>query len=377
MVWGDIWADIMAIIAVVINGLPQLILALSLGFALKPTGLAFLVGGIGNALTGSITPISAQAETLTVAGLVRDRTERATSLILAAILMMIMSSFGWIQSLADFAGAAVVGGMMAGVGLILTDVSVDMTKKQWRTGLVSIVVAVLIWIWLKDLVWTIFCSVVASSLFYTFVDRKLMGDKADAVDPSLPPKYVPKEKGIKGLIEELKAGYTGVAFGRLNVWIAALGFVCLNIGSNTAFGNITAGMAGTTQNLNFLSFINSLADIPSAIFGGAPIEAIISGTGAAPHPVWAGVIMMLVLGVMCLTGVVEKIGKFVPAASIAGFLLIIGFLLTFIPNATALLQTGMVAAGLTALGATIITKNPFIGMVCGVAITYLAPLLGI
>jgi len=43
----------------------------------------------------------------------------------------------------------------------------------------------------------------------------------------------------------------------------------LNIGTNIAFGNITAGFAGTTQNMDHLTVINSLADIPSVLFGRA------------------------------------------------------------------------------------------------------------
>ena len=74
----------------------------------------------------------------------------------------------------------------------------------------------------------------------------------------------------------------------------------LNIGANISFGGITASMAGTAQNFDHLSIINSLADIPSAIFGGPPIEAIISGTAGAPWPVMCGIIFMLVMGIINL-----------------------------------------------------------------------------
>ena len=44
--------------------------------------------------------------------------------------------------------------------------------------------------------------------------------------------------------------------------------------------------------------------IPLAVigsfFGGAPVESIISATASAPHPVWAGVIMMAIIGLILI-----------------------------------------------------------------------------
>jgi AGZA family xanthine/uracil permease-like MFS transporter len=68
----------------------------------------------------------------------------------------------------------------------------------------------------------------------------------------------------------------------LTVILGALSLVMLNIGANISFGGITASIAGMEQNFDHLSIINSLADFPSALFGGPPIEAIISGTDGAP-----------------------------------------------------------------------------------------------
>ena len=45
----------------------------------------------------------------------------------------------------------------------------------------------------------------------------------------------------------------------------------------------------------------------SSFFGGAPVEAIISATANAPHAVWAGVIMMVVIGVILLLKLLPKI----------------------------------------------------------------------
>ena len=62
---NQILTDIMAVIGVVLNGLPQGLLALTFGFASIPTALAFFVGAVGNTVTQSVAPISFQAETIT------------------------------------------------------------------------------------------------------------------------------------------------------------------------------------------------------------------------------------------------------------------------------------------------------------------------
>ena len=133
---------ILAIVAVIINGVPQLLYAQARGFALKPAGFAYLVGGLGNLITGSVTPISAQAETITVASVKKDIRDNVSSILLAALLMAIIAAFGGVNKISDFAGVAIISGMMSGVGLILAGVSLDMFNQDKRTSMVSIVTAI-------------------------------------------------------------------------------------------------------------------------------------------------------------------------------------------------------------------------------------------
>ena len=60
--------SILTAVAVVINGIPQGILALSFGFAAFPTAIAFVIGIIGSIAFASVATISFQAETITLAG---------------------------------------------------------------------------------------------------------------------------------------------------------------------------------------------------------------------------------------------------------------------------------------------------------------------
>ena len=97
--WQNIGPFVLAVVAVIINGVPQLLYAQARGFALKPAGFAYLIGAFGNMLTGSVTPISAQAETITVASVKKNLRNNVSSILLAAILMVVLGLCGGVTKL--------------------------------------------------------------------------------------------------------------------------------------------------------------------------------------------------------------------------------------------------------------------------------------
>lgn len=370
---------LLAVIAVIINGVPQLLYAQARGFALKPAGFAYLVGAFGNILTGSVTPISSQAETITVASVDKDLRNNVSAVLLAAVLMVILGLCGGVTRIADFAGTAVVSGMMSGVGLMLAGVSWDMLKQERRVTLVSMISAIIAYaLFINDgnkVVWTIFISVAVSTADFLFLQKRRV-DLSTVVEEGRKPvemsgewRFWKKEywsdfKFIKPTINA-------------TVILSALSIMMLNVGANISFGGITASIAGTQQNFDHLSIINSLADVPSAIFGGPPIEAIISGTAGAPWPVACGIVFMIAMAVLILTGLVGRLGRYLPAQSISGFLLVIGFALTFAPNLATVAASDNSMSGYIALGVTAWSKNPFLGMVVGVLVRYLGVYVGL
>ena len=367
---GAIGAMVFAILAVAVNGIPQLLYAKKCGFKLRSVAYAYFLAAGLNLMLGSVTPISAQAETITVAGNTKEQRARITGLILAAFGMTALGLLGLVSRIADWAGAGVVAGMMAGVGLMLCEVSYRFTKSNWLISVVSIVSAVGSWMLFKSdanaVVYTIGISVAVSTLVHILL-LNAKGDKAgsDVVSEPEPP-----------LIQEWVSGWRNMVFNKASI-LSALGLICMGIGCNISFGNITASIANTTQDLNHLTLVNALADFISVPAGGLPLEGIISGTAGAPHPVLTGVLMMAFIGVLILTGAVEKLAKYVPAESISGFLLVIGFVLTTIPSVGDVIASGTIAAGMAAMGMTIISKNPFYGMIAGVAVRLLGTLLGV
>ncbi len=373
-----------AIIAVAINGIPQLLYAKDRGFKLKPVAFAYFLAAGLNLMFGSVTPISAQAETITVASETKDMKARIWAMVLAAVAMTLLGIFGLVSAISDAVGVAVVSGMMAGVGMMLCEVSYDFTAKNkdkvytW-TSLVSIITAVGSWMIFKAdgnaVVYTIGISVIVSTIFYAIIRKFFPAAQDDVV--------IQAQEGKGSFLKDYKAFFTGGFVDKALIGttiVGTLNLVCMGIGCNISFGQITAGIANTTQNLDHLTIVNAVADFISVPAGGLPLEGIISGTAGAPNPVLTGVLMMAFIGILILTGAVEKMGKYVPAQAISGFLLVIGFVLTVIPSIGAVIAIGTtaaIAAGIAAMGMTILSKNPFYGMLAGVVINLLAPLLGL
>ena len=96
------------------------------------------------------------------------------------------------------------------------------------------------------------------------------------------------------------------------------------------------------------------------------------------HELWVQILTCLVMaGVIVLVGLIGRLGKYLPAQSISGFLLVIGFALTFVPNLQSVTTSENPIAGFMALGVTAWSKNPFLGMVVGVLVRLLGSYVGL
>jgi len=398
----DLGVFIVAVIFVAINGLTMLAWAASQGYKMKPTAFAFIVGAIGNLITGSITPISGQSSILTVSHHVKNLNIRIAALLIAVVVMVPLGLTGAVTEIARFAGTPVVNGMMAGVGLMVAGIAFDMLKEAKRTGIISFVSALgAFGLFVGNphqLVYVIAISVTLATLDYVLLQKDpVTGKRGRRIDIAKMaaesgytgdlsqngnPKFWTKQYWADFKIMKPKFGFMAIYF--------ALAFISLNIGTNIAFGNITAGLGGVEQNMDHLTVINSLADIPAVIFGGAPVGAIISATAAAPWPILAGAVMMLLCAVLLLLGLMTKAVKYIPVQAIAGFLFIIGFFSTFRPNLVNAFNTALVADGVTAslhasnttqaataLALKALTKNPFIGLVGGILVRYIGSWFGL
>ncbi len=345
--------DILAALSVILNGLPQGLLALSFGFASVPTALAFIVGSAGCLLFSCVAPISFQAETITLAGTMgKNMQERLSMIFFGAAAMATIGVFGFLEKIVTFVGPAITNGMMAGVGIMLAKVAFEMTSKNRAVGMSSIASGFLTYMITKDLVYTITLSVGLSSVVALMLQQK---STVNAVE----------KEGFK-----LQKMIFNISVAR-----GALAMVCLNIGANIAFGKITGTIAQADVNVDHLAIYSSLADMASSLFGGGPVESIISATGSAPHPVFSGVLMMTLMAIILLAGLLPKIGKYVPSESIAGFLFVLGALVTVPINAAAALGGGDSLVGGVTMAVTAIS-DPFLGMMAGLIVKCISPLVG-
>jgi len=367
----NLWLFALAVLFVAVNGLTQLSYAYGMGFKMKPTGVGFLVAAIMGAFAGVTTPLSGQAAMLTVSGKIRNMNERTAALIIAGAGMVILGAFGLISQAVAFAGTPVVMGMMAGVGLMLAEVgAITMWRSNTRTSVISIIVALLTWGLTRNLVYTVAISVLLASLDYLFIQKRRV-DMLDLEGQTESPRFWTREYWRTDDWQFIKPQWNAASI------IGAFSLLALSIGVTSSFGTINANISGVPANLDGLTLMTGLADLPSILFGGAPLASIISGTAAAPWPVLGAVMVMVVLGVLLILGLVIKICKYIPYESIAGFLVVIGLFSTFIPNVTGAFATGYSGQAAVAMAVTAITKNPFFGLLAGVLVRYIGGFFGI
>ena len=137
-------ADLMAAIGVVLNGIPQGIMARTLGFAIFPTSFSFAFGALVNGAVGSVAPISFQAESLGLLSRVcQTHRERSSIIFGGSIFMLVIGLTGTLTSIVHVLGNGIIAGMMAGVGLMLSKISLTMVKNERIAGGTSVGVAVL------------------------------------------------------------------------------------------------------------------------------------------------------------------------------------------------------------------------------------------
>lgn len=350
--------DFLAALGGVLNGVTQSVMSMTFGFAMMPSALAYLVGIVGCLVFNSAVPISFQAETMAMAGAMgKTRRERLSMVILAGLGMTVLGAFGLLESIVAFAGEHITAAMMAGVGLILTKLSIDMVRQDYKLGGISLGVGVITYLITKSLVYTSLFSVIAASVAYRFVQDKEAKNMIEIEDrfkfemPTISPSI------IRG----------------------ALGLMCITIGGNIAFGQVSGAISGVSVNSDHISIYSGLADVLSSLFGGSPISVVISPAAAAPHAKWAAVIMMAIMCVILLSKQLPKVVKFIPSTAVSGTLFILGAVMTVPDNLQAAYANASAGTALASSIALAVTAfvDPFFGLVAGILVNLIAAPLGL
>ena len=391
--------DFLAAFAMLADVIGEALVAVSLGWALKPAGIGFIIGmGLLIAFR-TVTPVSFEVESLAIVSKIAKRKWHVMiyAVILAGIAGVILGSLGLISAIVDFIGPSIQYGMMTGVGIILAVVALDLIKENRIIGIVSAGVAFIVFFATIDdpssIIYALAASVVVSIVVARFVkfDPILPDAGREKISMILPFRNLgsmfrkfqteedtPAGDGTKAKVIKLLTRNDKILLVR-----AALALIALRFGTGIAYPAINADIAGidtVTGSGHSIFDVNSIiagiSGASSAFFGGVPLEPIISGTAASPNPVFSAALMMGLAAVILLLGWIGKIAKYIPIQAVTGFLLLLGALIIFPENAPLAMEENPLVGGVTAV-VTGATMDPFIGMIAGLITKGMMALFGV
>ena len=349
--------DIICGISGALNSINQSVMAMSFGFAMLPSALAYLVGILFCVIFRSALPLSFQAETIIMAGsLGRDRRERLTIVFCAGLGMALLGGIGLLDDIIALAGDNIISAMMCGVGIMLCRLAFDMGKRHRIIGWLSIGTSIIMYLLTQNigyasLVPIILCAVAARVLKIETEVKMETGDRFQLQKPIF----------------------------NFTVVRGVLAVMCLTIGGNIAASGITSGMSGLETDVNIVSVYSGLADALSSMFGGSPISVVISPSAAAPHPVVSAMILMAIMMVILLSRQLPKIIRLLPEGSVAGVLFVLGSFMT-LPENLSIAFSGAAPGDALACSVTLAVTavcDPFVGMIAGMVVRVIAAPLGL
>ena len=84
---------------------------------------------------------------------------------------------------------------------------------------------------------------------------------------------------------------------------------------------------------------------------------------------------MLIMAIILATGVLPKLGKYVPTESIAGFLFVLGAFVTVSGNIQPAVSNNPLVGSVTMVVTALF--DPFFGMLAGLVIKFILPMIGV
>lgn len=348
--------NILGAIGTSFDCLSAIILSLSFGYATLPTALAFIIGGIGMVVFHSACPLSVPTEVIILAGRIgKTERERACIGMYSGFLIFLFGLTGILGTIQNYVGDTIMSAIMAGVGIMIAMVAINLVKENPLAGGTSVGIAVVVYLLTGNLIYTIIACVSGAALVYNIVKR-------DEV------KAKPKSDLSREKFRFMKPMFNK------NVLRGTLGVTTLIMGAIVADGGTTSQLAGIPLNVDFQAIVTGIAGLLSSMFGGAPAGVIVSATATAPDPIVCGVMMMGILAILMLLRVVPKIARYIPSQGIAGILFTLGTFVIFPGNATAALSDNAPVAAVTMLVGAMV--DPFFGMVAGVLLRLILGFIG-
>lgn len=385
--FGFTFEDLLGSLGMLADVIGEGLVAITLGWAVKPAGIGFLVGMVLLIAFRTVAPVSFEVESLTVVSRIAKRKWHVMiyAVILAGIVGAIMGALGFISAIVEFIGPAIQYGMMTGVGIILAIVAIDLIKENRIIGIVSAGVAFIVFFATIDdpsaIIYALAASVAVSVGVARFVKFEpiLPDPEREKISTILPfrnlgalfRKYQTTEETSTGGGTKAKVIRLLTRDDKILLVRAALALIALRLGTGIAYPAIDADIAGIDtvtgsghSIFDVTSIIAGVSGATSAFFGGSPLEPIISGTAASPNPVLSAALMMGIAGVILLLGLIGRATRYIPVQAVTGFLLLLGALIIFPENAPLAMEEDPIVGGVTAT-VTAATMDPFVGMIAG------------
>lgn len=335
------------------------LIAIYYGFLSFPTGFAYLTGAILAGIWGLSTPISYQAESIVLVGeMGKDFRERLSIIVIGGVIMTILGILGLLDSIVNFIGSDILSGMMAGVGILLAKTGLNLIKEDKIPGIVALITSIIIYVLTKNLAYMIVTSLFLASITYIIMSKK----NKNISNNEEPIKQFYEDKNTKRISNKLI--FFKPILNSKSIWKAALALSALQIGANISYGAITSDIAKTSFSADKLTIMSGLADISSALFGGAPMESVISPTATGANPIGLGVVFMLIMAIVLFTGLIKKVSKLVPVSGAAGYLFVLGTFIVVPDNLPLIYSQTNSISGIVTMVITSLS-DPFIGMVSG------------
>jgi AGZA family xanthine/uracil permease-like MFS transporter len=395
--------DIAGSLSMLADVIGEGLVGISLGWAAKPTGIGFIVGLVFLLGFRSLAPVSFEVESLTIVSRIAKRAWHIMiyAVILAGIIGAILGAVGAYSAIVEFIGPAIQYGMMTGVGIILAIVAVDLIKENRLIGIISAASAFLVYFATRSdpsaIIYALAVSVVISVIVGRFrkFEPILPDIKRERIHLVLPWKKfdqlfrsyeayeeVPDSSSNSDTQKTVSVIKKLTRPDKILIVRAALSLLALRVGTSIAYPAINYDIAGSApvtgsgvSAFDATNVIAGLSGFASAIFGGAPLEPIISGTAAAPNPVLSAALLMAFAAVILLLGFIGKAARYIPLQAVTGFLLLLGTLIIFPENAPAAMEADPIVGGVTAV-VTAATMDPFIGMIAGLIVKGLVAISG-
>ena len=333
--------------------------ALALGFSSAPTGIGFLVGALLVFFLKSALPVSFEVESLTVISRLanRDWKSMAHMVLTAGVIGAILGGTGLYGHIVSFIEGPILSGLMAGVGVLLCRVALDLSKDNKYIGGASIGVAFLTFFLFKHDENNLFYALMASILAGVIVSRFVSFEPIVKDFSKERIRLIPLD-GFRFLLDR-------------KILHGAFALLALRTGTSIAYSGIDSQLSGLPVNVDHSNIISGVAGAASALFGGAPLEPIISVTAMAPTPHYAAAFMMLVMGVLLLIGFLPRIGKYLPLGCIAGLLFLLGSAIAIPDNLPGVLTDMDSISGPVTLVVTAATFDPLLGIISGILVRFL------